>query len=1161
MTTEGVTRKRRIRAGHKASATRMLTQINALLADESPDLSKLSQLKLSLQEKLETIKLLDGEMLGLVDEGDLTSEIEQADDFKEGIYTAVIKIDKTVNRASLPTPDRPAETPTTVPSRSSDRVKLPKLVLRTFNGDITMWASFWESYESAVHSSRELSDIDKFNYLNSLLIGTAREAVAGLSLTAANYQDAIAILKKHFGNVQQRKAKHMEILMNIESVTSSRDLKGLRKLHDSVESHVRSLTAIGVNPTSYGSLLVPVLLNKLPPELQLIASRKVAEEDWNLAPLLKIIEEEIAARERVQTKPSQVAQPQGQRKNAEQNFPTATTLVSNMAPSALMCCFCQQPHPPAKCATVTQIEARKQILKRSGRCFRCLRKGHIGRECRSSIKCSHCNGRHHASVCPREPLQQSSSNGSSQGNSIPTATTAALNVGQSNNTVTSQTNKTSLNPNATTFTNLTPTTAVLHVGVSKLVFLQTAQTEVSNPMNPQLVAKVRVILDNGSQRSYITYRVKEMIDLMPENTQCLSIATFGVDKTENRICEAVTLVMKMKHGLDQKIVAFVVPHICEPIAPQPLNVCIKDCEHLSQLEFADSYDDSPLKIDILIGSDYYWDLMMGEIQRGNTGPVAINTRLGWVLSGPGSPPLADLSTTSLITVHTLTVGTESFNDHNLTNQLRSFWELESLGIGKVEKSTHDKFKEDICFKEGRYEVSLPWKEIHKPLSDNYTLSLWRLWGLINRLRETPEVLREYDATIQDQINKGIIEVVPNSEISLGKVHYLPHHAVIRRDKETTKLRVVYDASSSRSGGPSLNDCLYTGPKFNQNVFDILLRFRSYRVALTADIEKAFLMISINPRDRDALRFLWVNDVQHGEPNVITLRFTRVVFGVSSSPFLLNATIRHHLERYSASHPKLVSCILQSLYVDDLVSGAKDEESAYKLFVTSKQILKSGSFNLRKFATNSPSLQVVIDNLENSKIGKPEKSFCNDVDETFAKSTINQSHPNDSGGQKILGVHWDVVSDQFSFSFKGLAAVAAKIEPPKRSVVSLVSRFYDPLGLITPVTIRFKVFIQTLCETTATWDQPLDGKLLHQWQRLVSELQDGKPIAIPRYYCHGITEECTSYELYGFCDASNSAYAAVVYLVIKTSTGRFVRFVTSKHRLKQFLGWNYSLRSY
>ena len=115
-------------------------------------------------------------------------------------------------------------------------------------------------------------------------------------------------------------------------------------------------------------------------------------------------------------------------------------------------------------------------------------------------------------------------------------------------------------------------------------------------------------------------------------------------------------------------------------------------------------------------------------------------------------------------------------------------------------------------------------------------------------------------------------------------------------------------------------------------------------------------------------------------------------------------------------------------------------------------------------------------------------------------------------------------------------------------MSLVSRFYDPLGLITPVTIRFKEFIQILCEMTATWDQPLDGKLLHQWQCLVSELQDCEPIVIPRNYCHGISEECTSYKLYGFCDASNSAYAAVVYLVLKTSTGRFVRFVTSKTRV-------------
>ena len=235
--------------------------------------------------------------------------------------------------------------------------------------------------------------------------------------------------------------------------------------------------------------------------------------------------------------------------------------------------------------------------------------------------------------------------------------------------------------------------------------------------------------------------------------------------------------------------------------------------------------------------------------------------------------------------------------------------------------------------------------MHDPLSDNYGLSLRRLKGLINQLRQTPEILQEYNAIIQDQISKGIVKVVPDSGANGGgKVHYLPHNAVIRRDKETTKLRVVYDASA-RSGDPSLNDCLYTRPKFNQNIFNILLRFRSYRIALTADIEKAFLMISINQRDRDALRFLWVDDIQQKEPRTVTLRFTRVVFGASSSPFLLNATLRHHFEKSSLSHPRLVSRILQSLYVDDLVCRASDEESAYELFATSKEILRSGSIQL------------------------------------------------------------------------------------------------------------------------------------------------------------------------------------------------------------------------
>lgn len=120
---------------------------------------------------------------------------------------------------------------------------------------------------------------------------------------------------------------------------------------------------------------------------------------------------------------------------------------------------------------------------------------------------------------------------------------------------------------------------------------------------------------------------------------------------------------------------------------------------------------------------------------------------------------------------------------------------------------------------------------------------------MQRLKHEPEVLRQYNATIDEQLAKGIIEPVPTD--TQNDVHYLPHHGVIRTDKSTTKLRVVYDASAKTSG-PSLNDCLYKGPKFQQLILDILVRFRAYRVALIADVEKAFLMIAVDERDRDVL---------------------------------------------------------------------------------------------------------------------------------------------------------------------------------------------------------------------------------------------------------------------------------------------------------------------
>ncbi len=435
----------------------------------------------------------------------------------------------------------------------------------------------------------------------------------------------------------------------------------------------------------------------------------------------------------------------------------------------------------------------------------------------------------------------------------------------------------------------------------------------------------------------------------------MSILTFGSSEERPRVCKLVTLGVFLKNGQTKHLKVFTVPPICEPLSYQLIAFCQQNYAHLSDLDLADHSDScSKSDVDILIGSDQYWEVITGKTCRGRGGPVAIHTTLGWVLSGPVCLPTPDRTPRSLVT-HALRVDSQSHDTRSLENQLKSFWELEAFGIANPNRSVYEEFGDTIHFVDGRYEVALPWKDPHPLLPDNYQLSLKRLHGLLRRLRQDPDTLKEYDSIIRAQLEQGIVEVVecpehPDAE----KVHYLPHHGVTRHDKQTTKLRIVYDASA-RFDGPSLNDCLHSGPKFDQRIFDILLRFRAHQVAVTADIEMAFfLMVSVARKDRDVLRFLWVDDLNKDQPDIVVLRFTRVVFGVSSSPFLLNATIRHHLKHYRSTHPDLVHKLSTSTYVDDIVTGASNEEQAYHVYKESKKILEQGGFNLRNF----PPIQLI-----------------------------------------------------------------------------------------------------------------------------------------------------------------------------------------------------------
>ena len=206
--------------------------------------------------------------------------------------------------------------------------------------------------------------------------------------------------------------------------------------------------------------------------------------------------------------------------------------------------------------------------------------------------------------------------------------------------------------------------------------------------------------------------------------------TFGANEEHSQVCKLIRLSLALKGGRTKHLTLFTVPLICEPLACQPVSFCQENFNHLAGLDLADPSDGwSPLAIDILIGSDQYWKLITGETHRGNSGPVAIHTELGWILPGPTASPTQDLPSACLVT-HTLQIESLPQDMQALDYQLKSFWELESFGVSGSDHSVYNDFQSTVRLKDGWYEVELPWKDPHPTLPDNNQLCLRQLYGLV-----------------------------------------------------------------------------------------------------------------------------------------------------------------------------------------------------------------------------------------------------------------------------------------------------------------------------------------------------------------------------------------------------------------------------------------------
>ena len=979
--------------------------------------------------------------------------------------------------------------PASAESRVSSHIRLPKLDPMKYDGDVLKFQEFWDNFDCCVHS-QNLPDIEKFRYLKDQVRDEAAVFLSRYQLKKELYPEAVKAFRERFGDEEVAIFCHLEALLNMPAATQN--VSDLQRVFDECEAHIRSLICLGLAETTFGVVFVPILLSKLTNNVRLEIIRQKGRGKLTLAELRDFLRDELYARTMSKrTLSSQPTQQNGstgsenQRRNEKGVWKFGRGSASALPASNVQetkrqpprCVFCKGNHFSDKCAVVVSVDERSAKLRTMGRCFSCLQTGHLSRGCSFKKPCFHCkNTGHHSALCPGRDAAKNRGRGTN------------LNIGASPD-----------DDEDGEDDQKTGTNAIMSIGTRGV--LQTAVTVATGQKGK---ASARLMLDNGADNTFMMNSFAEKIGAKCVGTDLLWLAGFGDAKRKPTRCKVYQFDLTMKNGSLKRIHAYGSDNVVCSVNKHKFDM--KKYPLLQKVDLAEplSSNNEMVTIQLLIGSDYYYDIVKHERIEMDGGLMLLDSHLGYIMAGRTESASKTIAQCLL----TRSSMPESSFD------LERFWKLEEIGIKDKPDVSGDEeallaFNRDVRMSDpdddpGRYQVKWPFKRDHPDIPDNKGPALRRLRTFVEKNQTAhPEVIEKIATIFEGQEDMGIIEEAPEAPDG-QKVHYLPWQTVYRPDKATTKCRVVYDASCKANRfSPSLNDCLFRGPVMLENLVGLLLRFRLNKIGIVSDIEKAFLQVGLQKEDRDLVRFLWLQD--RNKPctpdNIIHYRFRRVCFGVVSSPFLLAATVVHHLKRMGT---KTALEIMENIYVDNVVTSKPSVDEAKCYYDEAKNLFNEAKMNLREWFCNEPEVMQHI----------PEKDRGED-------STT-----------KVLGITWDMAADRLSSSsidYKETEVVT------KRIVLKTIAKIYDPCGWFTPVTAPGKWLMQELWQQKLDWDVPLNEDLLKQWKLVCESLLKLHELAIPRC-CGEVEWTGASCELHVFCDASKKAYDASVYLVVKPTVG-------------------------
>lgn len=1011
-------------------------------------------------------------------------------------------------------------------STVQNKVKLPHLSLQTFTGVLTEWNAFYDLYKSLVHNNVTLTDVERFRYLLLFLKDEPYNLIKSIPVTECNYENALQVLINRYENKRIISTKHLDNIFDIEPMSEKYVESGLRKLINCYHENITALKSLGFPVEEWSFILLNILLRKITSNVRrrFELSLKTSNDIPAVSELLDFLEKELAASEimsaaarpataaagaagsaagsarssvvtssrhaqagrhaisltrahsDVQYNASRIPSASLARTSRTMSVHAATAVNST---SKIKCAYCKDnSHPLYKCDKFhsLNVNERKYFICENKLCNNCLFIGHDTKDCKSRHSCRVCTQRHHTSLHEDTP---------SSNVTLMTECSAS----PESHSVAETSSPTSLHEATGQFNNKNCT-----------VLLTTALVRV-RPMchGPYTPQSVRALVDQGSQATLITESCVQRLGLPRYPAQTSTTVTGIGDSNEQPrgyvVCE-VTPHNKSEPKLF--IEALILPKITSYLPNIPNS--FENISHLKGLNLADPELRSARPVELLLGSDYSDSILLHNNIKGPYGtPVAINSIFGYLLNGRIShAPSAQICT--------------NMSTCQLDIKLQRFWELES--VPEHPQLTKDELRCESIFvdthtrdQNGKYTVSLPFKENAPPLGESRSIALSRLHKLEVRLSRDVTLREKYNECLQEYLDLGHMEPVPDSANRDTPPYYIPHHCVVKKSAATTKHRVVFDASCKTTSGRSLNDNLLKGQKLHLDISEVLLKYRLHKIVFTSDIKMMYRYIGLTEEHRDLHRILW--RFSPHDP-VQEYRLCCVTFGVASAPFLALRTLRQLATDEAEAFPLASQVLLNEVFVDDIVSGANTVEDAVNLQRQLTGICKAGTFELRKWTSNSSEF------LSNLNID------ASNQDDALILSALDTDT-----SVKVLGLKWNPKSDTFTYQTDTPSRKCTK-----RIMLAEIARIYDPLGFLSPVTLFVKHLIQLLWVSGTGWDEAPPRGVCELWYQFIDELPLLQDISLSRH----VLPSTNHVQLHGFSDASEKAYAACVYIRVRDSDG-------------------------